>query len=163
MSRGLRGFFSLFLAGVCGVFFVSGCAPGEQAFPRLATPSSTMASYLTDSPKLLGMTDLKSYMLCIGCFSKADRDWFDNNFATLPFSKSEDDYKMLSLAQKKAYAFGEIVVKAGPKADNPTIFVRELTADTAVVQIQDVPGEYHLVKEGPNWRIKGLFGVDERG
>ena len=141
-------------AALCGFVLTAGC--GEKSYPELATPSGTLQTYLGQSSALISTVDPASYFKALSCFSADDRQWFEENFSSLPVEK-DDSYALMNAVQKKAFVFGEAVVKTGPPAG--IIHEEEVNDSTAVLSVEGYPQPIRLVKEGPNWRIKGFFGI----
>ena len=95
----------------------------------------------------------------LSCFSKADREWFENNYRDYPLDELTGNVAM-AISQPVAragFVFMYGVVPHGPlglenrliSSPNPT--PRPYSFDDT----RTIP----LVKEGPNWQIKGLFGA----
>lgn len=133
-----------------------GCS--EKAYKELSTPEKTLDTYTHYAPLLLRMISLQDYLKAISCFSKEDRDWFENNYDSLPRPQDDPSYKILNIGNKKAYMFGEIVSKSGPR--NAKITNKEESGSDVILYVQNYSQPIRLTKEGPNWRIVGLFGVE---
>ncbi|OVE77412.1 hypothetical protein BVX98_02590 [bacterium F11] len=138
---------------------ILGC--GKKAIPQLATPSKTVATYLEYGPGMRSSVNVISFNHALSCFSADDQVWFKENYHTLDFEPGDEDaYNVYSKAHKQAFVFGEIVSIAGPKGYNRKITEKENDGEAALVEVEGYPTPIPLVKEGPNWRIKGLFGVN---
>jgi len=135
-----------------------GCG-GEKAFQQLSSPEQTVKTYMDGASSLRSSVDITAYREAISCFSKEDREWFENNHLSLPFDTSDPTYGMLRKLQKKAYIFGETVAKAGPTYART--ISSEKTGDEAVVTVDGYSQPIKLIKEGPNWLIVGLFGIEQ--
>ncbi len=139
----------------CGLFlFLIGCG-GEKAHPELATPEKTMSTYMHHAGVLLTAASATDYQKVISCFSQADQEWFENNFSSLPREQDDMSYGTMNGLQKRAYAFGENISKAGPVSGK--VAIKTKGQSSAVAEVEGF-GTINLIKEGPNWKIKGLFG-----
>ena len=139
---------------------LSGC--GDEVNPNLATPTSTVQTYLSIADRLAGAKeiDLGGVRDGVQCFSKADRQWFKNNFKTYPLDELTGNASMAisEPAIRQAFVFMYGVVPRGPRGDGKALQVVTETATDATVKI-DNDVTIPLIKEGPNWRINGLFGA----
>jgi len=144
-----------------GVGMLSGCA--EKANPDLATPAATVQKYLAIADQLAAAREINIGGVREGlqCFSKADRDWFNKNFKDFPLDEITGNAAMAisEPAIRGSFVFMYGVVPRGPKGAGKPLEVTAESAADATVKVDNyftIP----LVKEGPNWRIKGIFGKD---
>lgn len=143
----------IILAALITVALV-GCGT-EQAHKELSTPENTIKTYLRYASGLTDMVSLPHYQRALSCFTRTDQQWFDKNFESLLVDPQDPAYMAFKGMQKKAYVFGIAIARKGPKIGDP--FTVKTTGVFAQVYFRDYRKPVHLVKEGPNWRIKGLF------
>ena len=145
--------------GVCLCLVIAGCNM-EPADEALATPTKTMQTYLEASKALRrAPTVPELYFKTLKAFCKAERQWFDGQFSTLEMPEAAKVYQPLILdsLNKRAALFAFCVVAHGPYGGGVT---EKTVSDTeATVEVKGYGKPVMLVKEGPNWRIKELFGI----
>jgi len=155
MMNALKAIFLTVIFMCCTI----GC--GKKAYPQFASPVKTVETYLEHILDMSTSINPVEMNKALACFTGDEKRWFKENYHTLDFDPGDQDsYSLYSKAQKQAFVFGEIVASAGPKRKNPRVTEKEVSGETAVVEVDGYNEPIRLVKEGPNWKIKGMFGVN---
>ena len=71
----------------------------------------------------------------------------------------EEDPLILDEMNRRAVLFAMLVASQGPMEGEVT--EKSVSGKEATVEVKDYAKPITLVKEGPNWRIKWLFGVKQ--
>jgi hypothetical protein len=126
-----------------------GC--GEEYY---ATPEKTLNMYVNNR----GMGSRQQYEACLHSFSKADQEWFEQHYKSICRSAYGRDCPSDYFAEQTT-VWVDFFEPAGPNKttiDSSNIDENAGTA-TLVVDGQEID----FVKEGGNWKIDGMFGMQE--
>ena len=156
-SRVSRSVLALAVASLLACCLM-GCS--EPTDPRLSSPTKTMETYFAAANELQKAPVVPElYLKTLKCFTKADRQWFDQNYKTLTMPESAKVYEPLILDElnRRAALLAFVVVRRGPYKGKVT--EKSVSGSEATIEVEGFARPIALVKEGANWRIKGLFGV----
>ena len=139
--------------------FCLGFGCGEKGKDYLTTPEKTIETYVSQALTLEKMADPLAYSRVMDCFSKKIQTWWENNANNLLEDPSIVDGFVGS--KREAVVFAKYVIPKGPKVKyGPVEPVRiSLSGDKASYRLGDT--QLNLIKEGKNWRIDSLFGLEK--
>lgn len=132
------------------------------ADPNYATPEKTVQTYVENAQPLKNSVDIPAWNFTWGALSESSRSWFDENWEAIC---ARPGYREACGAQsnpekQRMVAFGAAIAGRGPQR-NCKIEGVDVDGDTAEVELSKWNGTLYLVKEGGEWKIDGLFGVEE--
>ncbi|MEA3506845.1 MAG: hypothetical protein U9R36_05095 [Elusimicrobiota bacterium] len=138
-------------------FITYGCQQVDLA--EYDTPGSAYETYLQQARTLRVVADHRHYRRAIRCFTKENREWFEENYQIIPADREEEVYENLYRTKQYAYVFGRSVVLEGPSPDNKEYTVTALSDDSARIEVEGYGRDIELVKVDDSWQITDLFGV----
>jgi len=145
-----------YMAWIFAVLLGWGC--GQKAIEAFSSPEKTMQTYFQNSSSLRNSIDPVGYWDTISCFTSSKQEWFDQNYEALrPPGMDDSVWGMLNKVRKQASVLGDVVVQSGPYEG--TITVESISENEVNVTVDGFDESFVLVKEGPNWKIRDLFGV----
>lgn len=150
---------SLVTAGLIlfGLVFLTGCSDKPKDY--LVTPETTIETYMMKAGSLKRIIDPLAYSRAIDCFAKPAVAWYKANADGLVEDKGELDGYVGS--KREAYVFANFVVPFGPepRMGKPEVEKVSQSKKKATFRVNGM--ELDLVKEGPNWRIASMFGLEK--
>ena len=140
------------------VLTLTGCA----ADPNYESPEKTVETYLENGPRLKNAVDIPAWNFAWNGLSKTSQQWFEDNWEEICERPGyrEACGEQTNPEKQKMVAFGGAIASRGPGRGDRVDDV-EIDGDAAEVTLKNWDGALHLVKEGKNWKLDGLFGVEE--
>ncbi len=147
-----------FIPLILTLALLAGCG----ANPAYETPEKTAMTYVENGPPLAGVISIPFWNYTWNGLSKESQQWFLDNWETICDRPGHMEAcgQQTNPAKQKMVAFGEAIVRHGPgKYDK----VKDVDIDgkTAEVTFKNWKGTMYLVKEGANWKIDELFGIED--